>query len=87
MKVKWLGHASFLLTSDDGPRVVIDPYGPVEGLNYEPINETAEIVTVSHGHGDHNNVDAVKGSPELVEGAGVTVAKGIEFVFSCENPW
>jgi len=79
MKVKWLGHASFLLTSDDGTRVVIDPYGPVEGLNYDPINETAEIVTVSHGHGDHNNVAAVKGNPEVVEGAGVKLARGIEF--------
>ena len=79
MKVRWLGHASFLLTSDDGTRVVVDPYGPVDGLNYDPINETAEIVTVSHGHGDHNNVLAIKGNPEVVEGAGVRQVKGIEF--------
>lgn len=79
MKIKWLGHASFLLTSDDGTRVVNDPYGPVEGLDYDPIDEAAEIVTVSHGHGDHNNVAAVKGNPEVVEGAGIKLVKGIEF--------
>ena len=79
MKVRWLGHASFLLTSDDGTRVVIDPYGSVENLNYDPIDETADIVTVSHGHRDHNNVAAVRGNPEVVEGAGVRQVKGIEF--------
>ena len=79
MKVTWLGHASFLLTSDRGIRVVTDPYAPAETLSYGEIEETADVVTVSHEHGDHNNVSAVKGNPEVVRGAGISLVRGIEF--------
>jgi len=79
MKVKWLGHATFLLTSDQGIRVITDPYAPAETLSYGPIEEMADAVTVSHEHGDHNNVSAVRGNPEVVRGAGVRQVRGIEF--------
>ena len=69
MKVKWLGHASFLITSDTGVKIITDPYTPGGlGLNYGEIKESADIVTVSHEHGDHNNVAAVKGNPQVVRG-------------------
>jgi L-ascorbate metabolism protein UlaG (beta-lactamase superfamily) len=77
MKVKWLGHACFLITSDAGIKIITDPYEVFEGFKYGEIKESADIVTVSHEHGDHNNVAAVRGNPEVVRGtAGV---KGIEF--------
>ena len=79
MKIKWLGHASFLITSDNGVKIITDPYEPIMGMNYAPIDESADIVTVSHGHGDHNNVAAVQGNP-LVIGESVPVEmKGIKF--------
>ncbi|MFC2048261.1 MBL fold metallo-hydrolase, partial [Chloroflexota bacterium] len=67
MKIKWLGHASFLITSDAGTKIINDPYAPNERLNYDEIKESADIVTVSHGHGDHNNVVSVRGNPEVVK--------------------
>jgi len=80
MKVKWLGHACFLLTSDSGLRIITDPYTTgVFGLEYAPPAETADIVTVSHDHADHNNVAAVKGNPQVVQGIGSHEAKGIQF--------
>jgi L-ascorbate metabolism protein UlaG (beta-lactamase superfamily) len=80
MKVKWLGHACFLLTSDSGLRIITDPYTPgAFGLEYAPPAETADIVTVSHDHADHNNVAAVKGNPQVVQGVGSQEAKGIRF--------
>jgi L-ascorbate metabolism protein UlaG (beta-lactamase superfamily) len=80
MKVKWLGHACFLLTSDSGLRIITDPYTTgVFGLEYAPPAETADIVTVSHDHADHNNVAAVKGNPQVVQGVGSHQAKGIQF--------
>ncbi|MFH1087927.1 MAG: MBL fold metallo-hydrolase [Chloroflexota bacterium] len=79
MKVKWLGHASFLITSQEGTRIITDPYKVVGGLSYDPVNESADIVTVSHEHGDHNNTAGVAGNPDLVKGPGVTHARGIEF--------
>jgi len=79
MKIKWLGHASFLITSDTGTRIITDPYTTGGNLRYGEIKETADIVTVSHGHGDHNNVSAVQGNPALVNKAGNTEVKGVNF--------
>jgi len=79
MKVKWLGHACFLITSRDGLRVITDPYAVGGGINYSPIKETADVVIVSHGHDDHSNVSAVQGKPEVVKGSGKKTAKGIQF--------
>lgn len=77
MKVKWLGHASFLITADNGTRIITDPYITTENLKYGEIKETADIVTTSHEHGDHNNVAAVKGNPTVVKGT--AKVKGIDF--------
>lgn len=79
MKIKWLGHASFLIISDSGIRILTDPYEPIMGMKYKEIKESADIVSVSHEHGDHNNVKAVKGSPRVLKGATAGEVKGIEF--------
>lgn len=50
----WLGHASFRLDTDGGKRVYVDPWlnGPTcpEG---EKDPERADLIVVTHGHGDH----------------------------------
>jgi len=80
MKVQWLGHAAFLITSEEGVRIITDPYAPDERLTYGPVDETADIVTISHEHGDHNYVAAVKGNPEVVRSPGRRQVKGIDIV-------
>lgn len=79
MKIKWLGHACFLITSRDGVRIITDPYAVGGGINYSPIKETADVVVVSHDHDDHNNVSVVKGTPQIVKGSGTKTARGIQF--------
>ncbi len=79
MKIRWLGHAAFLLASKDGLRIITDPYATGEGISYGEIEEAAEVVLISHEHADHNNARAVKGKPEVIRGAGTHRAKGIEF--------
>jgi len=80
MKVKWLGHAAFMITSDEGIKILTDPYQlGMFGVNYDEIKEAADIAVVSHEHPDHNNVEGVPGSPEVIRGAGTRQAKGIEF--------
>ncbi len=79
MKIKWLGHASFLISSDSGIKIITDPYPQGSGLSYTPINMPADIVTMSHSHYDHNNISSVSGNPELITGKGSRTIKGIEF--------
>lgn len=81
MRVKWFGQSAFLITSEEGTRIITDPYksGPLRGIRYGKIEEAADVVTVSHEHVDHNNVAAVRGNPQVVKGVGTFEAKGIGF--------
>lgn len=81
MKIEWIGHACFCITAQKGVKIITDPYEAGLGglINYGPVNESADIVTVSHDHGDHNHVPAVSGHPVVVKGTGITEARGIEF--------
>jgi L-ascorbate metabolism protein UlaG (beta-lactamase superfamily) len=79
MKIKWLGHSSFLITSAGGTKIITDPYEPILGMKYGEINEAADIVTVSHDHGDHNNVPAVQGNPQVLKNSKAVAVKGIPF--------
>ena len=79
MKIKYLGHAAFVITSDTGAKIITDPYEPNPTLTYGEITESADVVTVSHGHPDHSNVAAVRGKPEVVRRVGSSTARGVEF--------
>jgi len=79
VKIKWLGHASFLITADNGVKIITDPYTAGNGLNYGQIAESADVVLISHEHGDHSNTAAVKGSPTVLRGAGSKEVKGLKF--------
>jgi L-ascorbate metabolism protein UlaG (beta-lactamase superfamily) len=79
MKIKYLAHASFLVTSEDGTKIVTDPYKTGGGIRYKEIDEVADIAVTTHEHSDHNNIRAVRGSPAVVKGPGMHTAKGIAF--------
>ena len=81
MKIRWYGHACFLITSDGGTRVLTDPYD--ETVGYPVPSVEADFVTVSHDHFDHSATGWVKGRPRVVKGPGVhqlgeVSAKGIQ---------
>ncbi len=82
MKVKWLGHACFLITSAIGLKVLTDPYeaGFQSIISYGAVKESPDIVTISHQHGDHNYTGDLLGSPQIVQGAGRQVVGAIEFI-------
>ena len=82
MKIKWLGHACFLITSDSGLKIITDPYesGFRDIISYQPVKESASIVTISHQHGDHNYTADLQGNPEVVQRSGRHLVKGVEFV-------
>lgn len=91
MKIAWLGHHCYRIKSDSGLTIITDPYHTPEwnqflmgDLRYDPLDETADIVTISHdAHRDHNNAEAIKGNPEIVKGSAIRGSskkvKGIEF--------
>jgi L-ascorbate metabolism protein UlaG (beta-lactamase superfamily) len=77
VKIKWLGHAAFLITSESGVRIINDPYKPEREIKLGRIDEAADVVTISHGHGDHSNAADVRGNPQVIKTT--AEAKGIKF--------
>ena len=64
MKIRWLGQASFSIGTAGGTVIRMDPFDESLGL---PISdEPADVITVSHGHGDHNAAHLVPGDPAVV---------------------
>jgi L-ascorbate metabolism protein UlaG (beta-lactamase superfamily) len=71
MRIKWYGHAAFLITSAEGVKIVTDPYesGAFGGqLSYGKIKDQVDIAVVSHDHADHNDAKSLPGSPRVVQG-------------------
>jgi L-ascorbate metabolism protein UlaG (beta-lactamase superfamily) len=72
MRIQWFGQSAFLI---EGERTVfIDPFGAMEGLaergmqfDYPPVeNVQADLLLVTHEHADHNVVEAIVGSPQII---------------------
>ena len=75
MKIRWFGHACFLFESEDGTRIITDPFDGSVGYKVPTIE--ADIVTVSHDHYDHNYVEGVQGDPKIVKSPGECTISGI----------
>jgi len=71
IKIKWLGHAAFLITSDTNIKIITDPYQAGGGIKYAPITEKADYVTISHQHFDHNYTNDIRGNPIIIRGVGL----------------
>ena len=52
-KLLYQGHGSFRLTGDNGLVIYVDPYA---GEGYEI---PADVILVSHQHGDHNKIELI----------------------------
>ncbi len=47
MRITWYGHAAFLIETM-GIRIILDPYRSPDCGGYEPVDEPADLVVVSH---------------------------------------
>jgi L-ascorbate metabolism protein UlaG (beta-lactamase superfamily) len=73
MQVEWYGQSAFRLEAD-GKVVVIDPFGDLSGMaargmqfEYPAIDGVeADLLLITHEHGDHNGVEAVGGDPYVL---------------------
>ena len=59
MEISYLGHSCFKVKTKTGT-VVMDPYGNIGSLKLPTLS--ADVVTLSHQHQDHNNTSAVSGT-------------------------
>ncbi len=74
MLIQWLGHASFQIDTKAG-KIITDPFN--DELGYPMFPRSADVVTVSHQHWDHNHVETLSGSPQIISGQGTYQLEGI----------
>jgi L-ascorbate metabolism protein UlaG (beta-lactamase superfamily) len=81
MRVEWYGQSAFHLSTAEAS-VMIDPFADMSGLasrglrfDYPPIEGVqADLLLVTHEHGDHNGVEAVGGEPSILRSTAGTLA-------------
>ena len=69
LTITWLGHATFIITTPGGKRIVTDPW--LEGNPACPADrrriDAADVILLTHGHSDHSgdvvNVARATGAP------------------------
>ncbi|MBR3928718.1 MAG: MBL fold metallo-hydrolase [Clostridia bacterium] len=69
MTITWLGHACFMLELNDGRKIVTDPFDASVGYNTPRLD--CDIVTISHGHHDHNAVEELSSFKTSLSEVGV----------------
>ena len=62
VRLEWLGHSSFLLTSPTGTRILTDPHA------FYTLREAPDASTISNLHVTHSDVRGLPGNPRLLWG-------------------
>jgi L-ascorbate metabolism protein UlaG (beta-lactamase superfamily) len=64
---RWYGHNCFRIRAREAT-IITDPVG--RGTGYALPKQTADIVTISHDHPGHTNLDAIRPDYQVVRGPG-----------------
>jgi len=87
MDITYLGHSSFKIVASGSAAggakqkisLVTDPFDS-KMLGFKFPQTEAQIVTVSHGHADHNAVGSVTGIKKVIEGPGEYEISGVSVI-------
>lgn len=76
MKITYLAHASFLIETKTGVKILTDPYD--NSVGYTVFELSPDIVLTSHKHFDHGYTGALKGDFTLVDKPEEYNVKGVK---------
>ena len=79
MQIVWKGQACFSVVVSRGKqeqiKILIDPFEDSLGIKLP--SQEADVVLITHGHFDHNNVKIVKGDPFIIDSPGEYEVKSV----------
>jgi len=79
MTIFWLGQSAFKI-QDKEVTIAIDPH---DNIGIKMPKFQAEVLLITHDHDDHNNKEAIKGAPFLIDGPGEYEVKNV-FVYGIQ---
>ena len=65
MLITWLGHSCFLIENSLDEKIILDPFNKSMGGN--PYVGSADIITISHNHFDHNFTDFINTGATIIK--------------------
>ena len=74
MEITYIGHSCFKIKGKE-ITIVIDPYDPKIGYKLPKLE--ADILLITHGHSDHNNVEGVTVNKLVIDSPGEYETSGI----------
>lgn len=75
MELTWFGHSSFLIKDSNGTKILTDPFD--RSVGYKTYTDTADIVTISHHHYDHDYIEEIKGNADIIDSCGTFEKHGV----------
>lgn len=78
MRITWYGHAAFRIETE-GLAIILDPYRSPDCGGYEPIDDRADLVVVSHENDRyHSHLGQIRPPFEVIRGLEIPAA-GVSF--------
>jgi L-ascorbate metabolism protein UlaG (beta-lactamase superfamily) len=79
INLTWFGQSTFLMSTGEGLKVLMDPVNP--SMIKVELPEAIDLVTVSHEHPDHNYVALAKGNPIIIRGLNGSEFAKVDTIF------
>ena len=68
MQLIWYGHSCFLIKTDEGRRILIDPFE--SSLGYNTDFPKCDLITISHSHFDHSFINKLNIDTKIISACG-----------------
>ena len=64
MQLIWYGHSCFMIKTNEGKRILIDPFEPSVGYNSD--FPKCDLITISHNHFDHSFINKINSQTKII---------------------
>ncbi len=64
MQLIWFGHSCFLIKTDEGKRILMDPFNNY--LGYNSNFPKCDLITISHNHFDHSYINEINAETKIL---------------------
>ena len=68
MQIIWCGHSCFMIKTNEGKRILIDPFNI--SLGYDTHFPKCDLITISHNHFDHSYVNKINADTKIINTCG-----------------